>query len=442
MKILFVQPPKTEGTISTVDMMLSEPLALEVLAANLPGHDVKILDMRLDPDLEGTLSSFKPDIVGTTAFTVEIYKASGILKKAKEYNRDVLTVIGGQHATLSPEDFSKEYIDIVAIGEGEYLIQEIVEARENNLGYTHIKGLGLRVDGKFILTGARETIADLNILPFADRKLTSAYRDKYHRGVWKPVASIFSSRGCPFRCDYCAMWKLFKGQFRVREAKNFVDELEMLPEKYISFADDNTLQNITYAESIYSEIKKRNIKKSYKIYGRSDTIVKHPEIVDMWKSIGMELIFIGLEAIKDEDLKNRNKKNTVENNEKAIKILHDKKVEIVGSFLVDQSFTEKDFKDMSEYVISRNLIHPVFTILTPFPGTDLYEKRRHEITTTNFELFDIFHSVLPTKLPLKEFYANFINLYRSSYSRHDNKFLNDTTITALLSNLMSGHGLN
>ena len=442
MKILLVQPPRTEGTISTVDMMLSEPLALEVLAANLTEHDVKILDMRLDPDLEGALSSFQPDMVGTTAFTVEVYKAYGILKKAKEYNADILTVIGGQHATLSPEDFNKEYIDIVAIGEGEYLVREIVEAQKKKSGFTEIKGLGLRVDGKFVLTGARDPIVDLDVLPFADRKLTSVYREKYHRGVWKPVASIFSSRGCPFRCDYCAMWKLFKGQFRVRQAKNFVDELESLPEKYISFADDNTLQNVSYAESIYKEIRDRNIKKSYKIYGRSDTIVKHPEIVDMWKSIGMELIFIGLEAIKNEDLKNRNKKNTVENNEKAVKILHDKKVEIVGSFLVDQNFTEKDFKDMADYVESRDLIHPVFTILTPFPGTDLYDKRHKEITTKNYELFDIFHSVLPTKLPLKEFYAHFIGLYRRAYSKHDNKFLNDATITALLSNLMSAHSVN
>jgi len=441
MRILFVQPPKVENSISGIDLSLSEPLALEILSANLFNHDVKILDMRLEDNLEDVLLEFKPHIVATTAFTVEVYKSLDILRKVKEFNREILTIIGGHHATLVPMDFNSEFIDIVVIGEGEYTIREIVEAFEKKKGFADIKGIAVRNNGKLKFTEPRGNISDLDSLPFPNRMLTKKYRDNYFRGLWKPTASIYSSRGCPFKCDFCAMWKIFNGKFRTRSAKRFVDELETISEKFVNFTDDNSLQNISYAREIYNEIKKRNIKKTYKLYGRSDTIVKHPEIVEEWKSIGMELLLIGLESFNDDYLKARNKNNTAKNNEEAIKILHKNGVEVIAYFLVDPNFTEKDFNDLSNYVENLNLKHSIFTILTPFPGTELYEKRYYEMTTHNYELLDVFHAVLPTKLPLREFYINFINLYKKAYSKSDNKFISDDMVTKLTDKFMSAHNL-
>ncbi|MFH1074207.1 MAG: cobalamin-dependent protein, partial [Candidatus Firestonebacteria bacterium] len=95
MRILLIQPPKVESIIGSFDLSLPEPLALEILAANLPEYDIHLLDMRMDKDLEKELTSFNPHIVGVTAFTVEVYKAIEVLRKVKEYDEKVLTIIGG-----------------------------------------------------------------------------------------------------------------------------------------------------------------------------------------------------------------------------------------------------------------------------------------------------------------------------------------------------------
>ncbi|OGF45272.1 MAG: hypothetical protein A2231_11110 [Candidatus Firestonebacteria bacterium RIFOXYA2_FULL_40_8] len=444
MKILFVQPPKTESSISSVDLAMGEPLAFEILAANLPEYDVRILDLRLEAPgaLEKTISEFKPDVVGTTAFTVELYKARALLENVKKIDKNIITMIGGHHATLMPEDFDKDYIDIIVMGEGERIIKEVVDCIRTKTDMSGIDGIGVLVNSVRKYNKRKGLIMNIDELPFPNRKLTSHYRKDYFRGKWKPVTSVFSSRGCPYKCDFCAMWKVYDGKFRIRSAKRFVDELEMIPEKFININDDNTLQNIAYSSEICNEIRKRGIKKTYKIYGRSDTIAKHPELVEEWKSIGMELVLIGVEAFKDKDLIERNKKNTIKNNEDAIKILHKNGVEVIAYFLVDQNFTEEDFKQMAKYTQNLELTHPVFTILTPFPGTDLYEKTKGQLTTANFELFDVFHSVLPTKIPLKEFYLNFVELYRSAYSKKDNKFLSADMVNSLVGKFMAAHSMS
>ena len=110
MKILLVQPPYNSQTVGGNNFYIPEPLALETIGASVTNHNVKLLDMRLEPNLLETLKQFQPDIVGTTSYTPEVYRAQGILKQVKDFNKEILTVIGGHHATLIPGDFNKEYI--------------------------------------------------------------------------------------------------------------------------------------------------------------------------------------------------------------------------------------------------------------------------------------------------------------------------------------------
>lgn len=414
MKILLIQPPHPDSNfISELD--IAEPLALEIIATTVSEYETKILDMRIDNNLEETLNSFKPDIVGTTTYTAGVYKTLELLKKIKSIDKTIFTVIGGHHATFVPEDFCKEYVDAIVIGEGEETFPELVKAVEKNNFPLNIPGLV--IPGKYAITynTPRNLIKNLDNLQFPNRKLTKQYRKNYFRGNWKPYASIYSSRGCPFRCNFCAMWKISDGKFRIRDVNRIVEELQTIEEEYIGFTDDNTLHNLDFAERLYESIRKSKIKKKFKLLGRSDTIIRRPDIIEKWKSIGMELIYIGFESFRDKDLKYYNKHNTIKNNEETIKILKRNNVDIVASFIIKQDFTKKDFLDLSDYVKKMELTHPVFTILVPFPGTDLYEKVKDKLITKNYEYFDFFNTVLPTKLPLKEFYSNFLDLYKNAY---------------------------
>lgn len=130
MNILLIQPPKAAITIGGEDVFLYEPLALEYIAAGvLPEHGVHILDMRLGKDLAQALADFEPDVVGITAYTVHVNVVRRLFDQVKRWNADVLTVIGGHHATVAPQDFVWPSIDLIVMGEGVASFREIVRRR-------------------------------------------------------------------------------------------------------------------------------------------------------------------------------------------------------------------------------------------------------------------------------------------------------------------------
>jgi radical SAM superfamily enzyme YgiQ (UPF0313 family) len=421
MKILLIQPPISPIDFAAGRLVLNEPLALEIIAACVANHEVRILDMRLDDDLEREMETLQPDIVATTSYTAGVYAALAAIKKVKTHNPDVLTVVGGHHATLMPQDFNREFIDVIVIGEGEITFPELIEAHEAKRDLGKVKGVALPQDGKLVFTSPREIMANLDVAPFPARHLTKKYRHGYFRGTWQPMASLYTSRGCPYRCDFCAMWKVARGKYRARDPGRIADELAGIEEEYIDVVDDNTLHDVRRAERMYQAIKERGIRKKYKLYARSDTVVKQPEIIEKWREIGLELILIGFESFRDEELRAHKKQNTIKNNEQAIRILHAQGLEIAAYFLIDPDYTVSDFLALGDYVDRLNLTHPVFTILTPFPGTELFQKRYTELTDWNYELFDFCHSLLPTKLPIKIFHECLANLYWRCYGTDKNR---------------------
>ena len=444
MKILLIQPPLNPNIIGAGIAYLTEPLALEVIASSVPNHYISILDMRIDSNLEQKLKNFNPDIVGITGCTTDVYKIQEISIKVKEFNKNILIVIGGHHATMVPEDFNKEYVDVVVIGEGEVTFKELVVAFEKKVKLSNIDGIAFRNGSNSLkYTKPREVMKNMDDMPFPNRNLTLKYRNKYFRGTWRPIASIMSSKGCPFRCNFCSLWKINNGKYFVRSPESVVNEIQSIQEKFIDFAEDNALHDIPRVNKIYELIKQRDIKKTYKLYARSDTIVRHPDIIEKWRSIGMELVLVGLESYKDDELKGLNKSNTIKNNEEAVRILHKNGVEIAAYFIVNPNYTKDDFEGLAAYVHKLNLKQPIFTVLTPLPGTDFYKQKYNELTTKNYQLYDFVHTVLPTKLPLAEFYDNLLNLYNKFYLtenntiKKDGKLLTSNKILQQIHNLLS-----
>ncbi|MEJ2745445.1 MAG: radical SAM protein [bacterium] len=298
----------------------------------------------------------------------------------------------------------------MVVGEGERTFPELVKAWERGLAPDSVSGLAYRSDGKFTFTGERDLI-DIDTMPTANRALTKEYRNSYFRGSWRPTGSVIFSRGCPFRCEFCAEWKINKGKYRVRDPKAVMREIAGMEEYYIHFIDDNTFENVGKARELAECIKAEGVKKKYEVYGRSDTIVKHPELIERWREIGLELVLIGLEAIDQNKLKSWNKRISPSVNDEAITILHKNGIEIAAYFIIDPDFGREDFDALLSYIEKRQLTHPIFTVLSPFPGTELRERRRKELLTDSYQILDFFHTDLPTRLPLEEFYDNFSDLY-------------------------------
>ena len=417
-KILLIQPPKAPLTLGGEDVFIYEPLALEYVAAAVAtGHDVRILDMRLEHDLPGTLQSFQPDIVGLTAYTVHVNVVRRVCEQIKTCDPQVLTVVGGHHATVAPEDFLSPAIDVVVIGEGVFTFREIVERFEKHETLDGVAGIAFPRGNGLCRTGPRP-LPELDSFPPPARQLTAPYRPHYYSEWMKPLASMRTSKGCPFRCSFCALWKLTGGRYLRRNPEKVVEELATINEPFVFFADDESLVDAARMKTLAELIRAAGIRKRYFLYGRSDTIARHPDLLELWRSVGLERVFVGFEFFRDEDLAFIHKGSSSSDNEKAARILTDLDIEIYASFIVRPEFTRQDFAAFGPYCRKLGLRFATFAVLTPLPGTDFYEAVKDRLITPNYDVFDFVHTLLPTMLPMDQFYEEFCRLYERAIPLH------------------------
>lgn len=410
MNILLVQPPKASRTIDGEDFQMYEPLSLEYVAAGVRDHhDVRLLDMRIDPDLEQTLAEFAPDVVGITAFTVNVLSVLEILRTVRRIFPESLTVVGGHHATVQPEDFCCASVDLIVIGEGISPFRRICEQHERKKGFNDIAGV-LQVNGQSYVGDRSSAVMDIQDAPMPDRSISARYRHRYFSEYLRPLATIRTSKGCPFRCSFCALWRLVGGRYFKRDPEAIVAELKTIEEPNVFFADDETMVNVKRLGRLADLIEEEGLQKTYFFYGRSDTIVKHPELLEKWRSIGLSRLFIGIESFRDEDLVDVNKKSTIAINNEALKIMHRIGVEPYASIMVRPDFELKDFKAFQQYCKSQPLGFVTIPVLTPLPGTDFYTETKATHLTSNYDLFDMVHTILPPRLPLPKFYKAYADL--------------------------------
>ncbi len=422
MRILLVQPRQQRG-VGFRRLSVVEPLAVETVAACLleGQHEVRILDFFTFPELRSLLASYKPDLCGISCgFTIDVYKCLSIAKEIRNSLPQAKIMMGGHHASTCPQDFQKELVDYIVVGEGEETTPELAECLERGGDLREVQGLILNLPEGQQSTGNRLAVRDLGDMPFPARHLTEQYRKDYYLTFWRPLASLETARGCPFRCNYCSVWKFYKGKCRTRSPEWTLEALKQIKEYYIMFTDDNFLLDIPRAERMAALVKESGIKKAFFFQARSDTIVRHPEVMKTWREAGLENIFIGFEAIDDEALASLNKKNGVENNENALEIANALGVGVTAAFIVDPQYSAAEFEKLRRYVrrLKDNFRHmiPSFSVLTPLPGTDLAHQIGDKITTTNYELFDLLHSVLPTNLSLPDFYKEFASCFAVGYT--------------------------
>jgi radical SAM superfamily enzyme YgiQ (UPF0313 family) len=414
MKIMLIEPPKAPLTIGGEDVFIYEPLALEYVAAGVAKeHDVMILDLRLEKNLQKTLKEFQPDVVGITSYTVHVNTVNNLSEEIKRWSPKVLTVVGGHHATVVPEDFHSPFIDLIVPGEGVFAFKEIVRRLGRGQGFEGIPGIAFVEGDRLVKTDCRPVI-DLDDFPFPERKLTAKHRRQYYSEWMKPLASIRTSKGCPYRCSFCALWKISGGRYLKRKPEKIVEELAGIEENFVFFADDESLVDAARMKTLAKLIKHSGIRKRYFLYGRSDTIVRNPELLRMWREIGLERVFVGLEFFRNEDLKYIGKGSTTSDNEKAVKILQDLDIDIYASFILRPEFKKEDFSALRQYCRQLKLNFPSFAVLTPLPGTDLYDEVKDQLITQNYDYFDFIHTLLPTTLPLKEFYEEYYGLYKNA----------------------------
>jgi len=427
MNILLVNPPncgksipeERYGISSLKQIFRGEPLALEVLAGNLEGHQVAIVDLKADPaGLTEALNKHRPDLVGLTAVTCE---AQTVLALASEIKAacGARVVVGGAHASNDPEFFNRAQIDHLVVGLGKLSLRQLVDAIERGEQRPEIPGVAHTKPGQPLRWTPRQFgPADLVETAPPRYDLVAHYREAYTLpSLGLRLGFVASAFGCPFDCDFCCIAGQAGGGYLTANIDTVIRDIRLLGElPVIRLVDANTFGNPGHARKLAEAIRAAGVKKNFLADVRSDSVVKYPELLELWRDAGLKSVIIGFEEICDDKLGAMNKANSTAVNREAIQILHDLGISIVGDFIIDPDYDEGQFAALHQYFSENRIDLPIFTVMTPLPGTRLYGRLQPQIINHDLDYYTLTNAVLPTRLPEAEFYRQYAELTTAAHA--------------------------
>lgn len=404
MRILLVEPSdRSVLGLNFNGLFVMEPMVLELLAAAVPEHEVEIVDLRLDPlPIEYYLHDFRPDVVGVTGVTALHNEMNYVLGQSKRAG--AFTVAGGPHASFAYR--ALDNIDAAVVGEGEKAFRELILALSSNSALSSVPNLVWRNDGKWT-----ENLTTTDTLwPLPRRCLA---RDYKYTAFGQAVAMVEATRGCPHRCSFCVTPKLFRGKYKTRPVEEIVDYISTRPEPIIMFPDPDFMASPKYVVSLLNEIRKARLKKKYSVAIRADEVVSNRDIIEEWSRSGLSFAFIGFEGYRQEQLDSYKKDSPIDDNSKAVSILHRYNVISIGTMIVSPGWSHTEFEECLDYVKGLRSDIPLFSVLTPFPGTSISNDCQ---VIAGFDKFDVLHAVTNTTLPYKQFQMNFARISKAVFS--------------------------
>jgi radical SAM superfamily enzyme YgiQ (UPF0313 family) len=432
LRILLVKPKARLGLVHALHrFQFLEPIELGYLAAMVPEHDVRGIDLRLarneEAALKKELKQFDPDLVGISGYSHEASRVKELARLVRVCSPQSRVIVGGHHATVAPEDFDIEAIDAIVRGEGCHPFREIVDRIESGDNFTGITGV--RVPGNSNPSPCDwPKFPDPSTLPAPRRDLWD--NSKYYCAwvqenaqpfsrLFQPTSMVRTSFGCKMKCSFCIVPKLFDGRHQTRNASDVAEEIASLPNDHVYFCDDENFIDEKFAYELADELEKRGVKKRYFAWTRATTVNKYPDLFKRWRSLGLDCTFIGFEFPSDEQLKATRKGSTVAKNEEAHTRLREMGIAVHAAFMLMPEYDDADFERLKTYVRNMQPAQTSFTVCTPSPGTDDYDAMEDKIWVTNpHDLHDCMHPLTPTKLPLKKFFQRYSEQIRNAESRN------------------------
>jgi len=437
MRVLFVEPPKDIWFV--MGEYLPPPFGIIQLAAYLEREvknvEIEVLDCNAQQiywnGMEKRIESFNPDIVASSALaTCNTYLVARTLETAKRVNPDILTIAGGQHFTATAQESLETYpeIDVIVRGEGEQTTAELVKKAGRKSSFPQIKGISFRYDGKILHNPPRPLIENLDNLPYPGYHFVKDIVHKYHfaamTGRNASYALIEGSRGCPHNCTFCSQWKHWQQTWRVKTSQRIADEIEFCYQNYgsrfIWLTDDNFGFG-KRASELADEIIQRGFAEDLMWFtqARCDDVVKYKDVLPKMRKAGLRWVLLGVENPNQSTLETFRKKITPNQAKEAVKL--SKKNDIFAQTMLiigERKDTAKSIAELREFVNDLDPDFAIFAILTPFPGTELFEeaKRNGWIEDLNWSHYDMVHAIMPTEtLSLKEVQEELYNCYRGFY---------------------------
>jgi len=379
------------------------PLSLGILAALTPDNwEIEILDENFDKFEDNR--DKKVDLVGITAFTSNVYRAYEI---AGHYTaQNIPVVIGGVHATMMPEETAL-YATAVFKGEAETKWPEVIEDFE--------KG---KLQG--IYEGGRPSM----------EHLPHARHDLFHKRYL--FNSIQTTRGCPYKCDFCSVHEFNGSKHRLRPVEDILDELESLPDKMLGIVDDNfygySTKSKEHSYALLEGMLKRGIKKDWFIQA-SLNIATDKRFLKLASRAGCREVLLGVESDDEEQLKHSNKvlnaKIKPEHFKKSFRNIQKAGISVLGAFIFGLDGDTKESLYRRLKFIQKSGVDAVqATIVTPTPGTRLFARLKNEsrLSKTNFPRdWEKYHTeetvIVPDKMPAKDLQHHMYIIWHKIYNK-------------------------
>jgi anaerobic magnesium-protoporphyrin IX monomethyl ester cyclase len=426
MNVLLISPFR--GALFGLIGVKMQPLGISYIGSALraAGHDVQIQmleDETAVPDFTGA------DVVGISCNTVQFVPGLKVAKLAKELGK--IVIMGGPHPTSSPDEALKSgYVDYVVRAEGEVTSVELLEGLKAGRNFDPSKVLGIswidKATGNIVHNPARPFVQDLDQLPFPMREADWRYgTDRKSVSRKKPDFPLITTRGCPYGCKFCDVHILAGKRFRTRSIDNITKEIEELIGKYnaerIVVVDDIINFDNERLIDLFDTLIRRNLDYVKWVMGRADHLIKDPETAEVMSAAGVEQMFIGIESPNERIIKAYKKggKASFDTSLKAVELLKEHNIETWGAFILGEpSETMEDIKRTIEFAKEINPGTAQFTILTPYPGTDLWKEVESKIITRDWEKYDAMHSVFRhDNIGPKELEHAVLKAYMSFYTQ-------------------------
>lgn len=387
--IVLISPhqPKTANILRTASG-ITQPLSISYIASYLikNGFSVDIIDNDIENlsnnEIENKIKKLNPICVGITVTTSSTTTTLEIAKIVKNVNPKIKVILGGIQPTTLPQLLLKNNeVDICVIGEGEITSLELLKAfKFNNKDISNIRGIAYK-DGKQIkFTQPRDLIENLNELPFPAYDLLpmQSYTLPASRRLTDyPIASIVTSRGCPYICQFCSHNTVFKNRVRFRSPENVVEEMKLLRRKFnvreFVFWDDSILLDKNRAKKIFNMIKEELPDIYFTCSSRVDHI--NEEVAKLMYDAGCRMILFGAESGSQKILDSIKKQTKLAQIEKAVEICKKNKIMSFCSFILGTpEETKETIEETRKFVLELDPDFAIFTIFTPLPGSYYFEE--------------------------------------------------------------------
>lgn len=351
------------------------------------GYNVKVfVETVANLDFE---SLFSADLVGISSITPTATRCYELAKLLRLENIPV--ILGGPHVSFLADEALK-YADFVMKGEADEVIVDLVKAIEKDEGFEKIPGLSFKKDGKVFHNPVAPLCRDLNTLPTPDFGIIQGLK-----GL--PIYPVITSRGCPYDCNFCSVTEMFGHKYRFRKPELVVEDIKSLNSDWVFFYDDNFTASPARTKQLLDLMLKNNLKPHWTAQVRTD-VARDSELLQLMEATNCYACYIGIESVNPETLKAYNKKQTIEDIEYCVARLHERNIKIHGMFVLGSDEDSVEVVRETVNFAKRYKIDTVqFMILTPIPGTKLYEKLQKEgrILTTAWNLYDGHHVVFKPK---------------------------------------------